>query len=232
MADFKQVCHTCGGRGKEGGCPKCGKTPRIVAELRTMNLDVPADVIPATYQGKLWKKPEPQQGMPQKFAEFDTALDKVHNEFLNGRIPKFSMFISSPPKSDKRLFAYSCLQTALVQTFSVAPLLSTSDWRRLYKVSQMNPFYKLYDMYKWDDLVSRDVVFMFVDHSDDRFDVVSLLKDVLDTRALFGKPTFILSDFKLQELTPKWNAQDYSKIYNPLPDRDMFRYPVILHRFE
>lgn len=230
MPKFDNVCHTCGGLGKEGGCPKCGLTPRQSITVKTMHLGVPLDIIPAAYQGKLWTH-ETEEGALLVFKEFDQKLDKVYAEFLAGRVPKFSMFIAAPPKYGKRAFAFSCMQTALVQSFSVAPLLSTSDWRRLYRVSQMNPFYKLYDKYKWDDLVSRDVVFISVDHSDDRYDVVGLLKDVLDTRSSFGKATFILSDFRLEELVPKWGSQSYSVIYNPDPGRDYMRYPVIIHRF-
>ena len=232
MSPVKSVCHTCGGRGKEGGCPKCGLTTRAFTEMRTMSLDIPADVIPAAYQGKLWTKPPIVVGTPHRILDYDNKLEQIHKMFLSGNIPKFSVFMSAPPKSDKHLFAYSCLQTALVQSYTIAPLFTTADWRRLYKVSQMNPFYKLYDLYKWDDLVSRDIVFLSVDHSDDRFDSLSLIKDILDTRAGFGKPTFIISDYSLQELAPRWNTEEYTKIYNADPERDYNRYPVILHREE
>lgn len=232
MPRVQEICHTCGGLGKAGGCPKCGLTPRGQVVAKTMQLDIPADIIPVTYQGKLWEKPIATEQVIMKFRDFDDKLEKVLQEFLAGRIPKFSMFIASPAKGNKHSFAYSCMQTALVQRYSVAPMLSTSDWRRLYRVSQVNPFYKLYDHYKWDDLISMDVVFLSVDHSEDRYDVISLLKDVLDTRANFNRPTFVISDFRLTELVPQWNQQSYGIIYNPNPQRDFFRYPVVLQRFE
>ena len=231
MGKFDCVCHVCGGLGKEGGCPKCGLTPRARAAVKTMHLDVPVDVIPVTYQGKLWSHVT-EEGASLVFKDFDEKLERVSQEFLAGRVPKFSMFIGAPAKYGKHAFAYSCMQTALVQSFSVAPLFTTSDWRRLYRVSQMNPFYKMYDKYKWDDLIAKDVVFLSVDHSDDRYDVIGLLKDILDTRATFGRPTFILSDYKLVELVPQWGKESYNSIYNPDPSRDFYRYPVIIHRFE
>ena len=95
----------------------------------------------------------------------------------------------------------------------------------------MNPFYKLYDKYTWDNLVSRDVVFMSVDHSEDRFDVIPLLKDVLDTRARLDRPTFIISDFRVTELSPQWKSRSHGTIYNPMPERDYNRYPVFIQRF-
>lgn len=232
MGKFDKVCHMCGGLGKEGGCPSCGLTFRKRVEVQTLKLDIAADVIPITYQGKLWTKPEPVAGMSAKAKDFDAKLERVAQEFLSGRIPKFSVFIGAPAKYGKHSFAYTCLQSALAQRFSIAPLFTTSDWRRLYRVSQMNPFYRLYDSYKWDDLVKRDVVFISVDHSDDRFDVINLLKDIFDVRAGFGFPTFIISDFRLEELVDRWKSESYSLIYNADPNRDYNRYPVILSRFE
>ena len=224
-----QRCHACGGKGKEGGCPRCGLTPRTSTVNLLSRMDLAADIIPIPYQGKIWDPPESPPTPAAR--EFDEKLVKVRDLFLSGKIPAFSMFIASPPKYGKHAFAYTCMQTALVQQFSVAPLLSSSDWRRLYKVSQMNPFYKLYGKYKWDDLVAMDVVFLFVDHSDDRYDSISLLKDIFDTRAAFGKPTFVLSDYKLVDLTPQWNKEAYSMIYNPDSGRDHNRYPVVMQRF-
>lgn len=224
------VCHTCGGYGKDGGCPKCGKTLEGAIKVKSLRLDIAVDVIPVQYQGKLWSRPESTGNT--RFDDFDSKLDTIHKEFLSGRVPKFSVMACSPGKYGKHRFAYSCMQTAVVQGFTVAPLLVTSDWRRLYRVSQTNPFYRLYDKYKWDDLVALDVVFLAVDHSDDRFDVISLLKDLLDVRAGFSKSTFIISDFKLTDLVPTWGKQNYNLIYNPDPERDFMRYPVILHRFD
>jgi len=225
-----RVCHTCGGFGREGGCPKCGLTPRTSTVSKVSTMSIPADVIPIPYQGKLWEKPENSEDS-LKFQGFDEDLEKVLRMFLEGVIPRFSMFISSPPKYGKHKFAYSCMQTALAQQFSVAPLMLTSDWQRLYKVSQINPMYKMFGKYQWDKLITMDVVFIAVDHSDDRFDVVRLIKDILDARAGFGRPTFFISDYKLEELVPQWGGDIYSMIYNPDSDRDFNRYPVVSQRF-
>lgn len=224
-------CHNCGDKGLPGGCPKCGLTPRAVSKMRLDRVIVPNDIIPVSYQGVSWDSPTKDDD-PLKFKKFDASLSKVHDKFLCGEIPAFSMFISTPPKYGKNVFAYSCMQAALANRFSVAPLLSTSDWRRLNKVSQMNPFYKLYGKYQWDTLISVDVVFLSIDHGDDRYDDIPLLKTILDTRAAFNLATFIISDYRLNDLVPKWNSNIYSIIHNDDPQRDMLRYPVVLHRFE
>ena len=226
------VCHVCGDLGKDGGCSRCGLTPRAHVSVKSVQLDMPVDLIPISYQGKIWEKPVATKDTPLRFAEFDSKLERVLKEFLAGRIPPFSMFIGAPAKYGKHSFAYSCLQTAAVQRYTIAPLFSVSDWRRLYRVSQMNPFYKLYETYTWDNLITRDVVFMYVDHSEERYDCLSMMRDILDTRAGFGKPTFIVSDFNLTDLVPRWGDTSYTDIYNPDPSRDMRRYPVVLNRFQ
>lgn len=224
-----EVCHACGGRGKEGGCPRCGKTPKEFVLDRLEVAVIDDSIIPESYRGRLWTKPDPTDN--QVFNDFDSHIDEFLNRFLSGEIPNFSVFISSPPKYGKVLLAYSCMQTMLTRKHTVCPLFSTSDWRRLYKVSQMNPMYKLYGKYTWDSLVLYDTVFVRIDHSDDHFDCVPLMKDLLDTRSSFGLPTFFISDYSLQSLTPRWNKDSVSFIYNNRPDRDYLRYPVILQRF-
>lgn len=224
-------CHKCNNEGLEGGCPKCGRTPRKVAGQQALVFDVPTDIIPVPYQGKLWECPDPA-GVSVVCRQVDEGMEKVHNKFLKGEIPAFSMFIAAPPKSGKNLFAFSCMQTALMHKFSVAPYLSTGDWQRLHKVSQMNPFYKLYGKYTWDKLIACDVVFLYVDYSDERKSSIPLMKSIMDARAAFDKPTFILSDYRLQDLVCAWKREEYTMIYNPDPNRDCLRYPVLLHRFD
>ena len=219
-------CHVCGNKGKPGGCPACG---RKEGQFVKLTLNAPIEMIPIQYQGKTWESPTEGSQVSRQFNE---KLEKVLTLFQKGDVPKFSMFIGSPAKEGKHLFAYSCMQSALMAGYSSAPLFTTSDWRRLYRVSQTNPMYKLYGQYQWDHLVKMDVVFLSVDHSSDRYDCIALLKDIYDTRAAFNLPTFVISDFKLNELVPGWDKKQYSLIYNPDPNRDTLRYPVVLHNFE
>lgn len=223
-------CHMCNDQGKEGGCPRCGMFPRQALALKTVSSVQSTEIVPVTYQGKLWSKPE---GVTElSFQEFDNTLEKVHNFFLSGRLPTFSMFIAAPAKYGKVAYGFSCMQTAAAQGYSVAPMMSTSEWRRLYKTSQVNPFFKMYEKYTWDTLIRVEVVFITVDHGDERYDDIILLKDILDTRGRMGLPTFILSDFKLTELTPRWKSEAYSLIYNLDKKCDRYRYPIVLHRFK
>ena len=227
-------CHFCGDSGKEGGCPKCGLTLRQSNHSRILPLKVATDLIPTAYQGVTWQRPAPPPGteLPLVFKQVDEAMEKVYTKYLKGELPAFSMFLSAPPKSGKNLFAYACMQTAIAHDYTVAPLLSTADWRRLHKVSQVNPLYKLYGKYQWDKLIVSDVLFLFVDHTDDHNDDIPLLKSIYDIRSSFSLPTTVLSDYRLNDLVPKWRSEAYGTIYNSNPKRDYMRYPVVLHRFE
>lgn len=218
------MCPMCGGYGVAGGCPRCGKETGTPIKKGTKAM--PTDIIPAFYQGKVWEKNT--ELAPASYYE---SLAKVHTEFQCGRVPAFSLFMASPDNTGKHLFAYSCMQASLSQGYSVAPMLTLSDWRRLYKVSQMNPFYKMYSKYTWDELIGLDVIFMMIDHSEERVDAMSTIKDILDTRANFSKPTFIISDYKLNSLVSRWKRDEYTLVYNPDPDRDLFRYPVVIHGY-
>lgn len=225
-----ELCHACNNEGRQGGCPRCGRTPRKALGVKMLSFDIPTDIIPVVYQGKLWEKPE-MEDKPAVYKEVDDAMETVYSMFLKGEIPGFSMFIAAPPKSGKNAFAYSCMQTALANKYEVAPYLSTGDWRRLHRISQMNPFYKLYNKYTWDDLILSDVLFLYVDHSDEHKADIPLFKSILDARASMDRSTFIMSDYKLQHLVPHWQSDLYTAIYNPDPSRDLKRYPVLLHRF-
>lgn len=221
------MCRLCGGLGLKGGCPKCNATPRPLAHMSLVTQESTSDIIPHIYQGVMWNKPESENAREK---EFDNSLEKIHNSFLNGSIPKFSVFLAAPPKSGKNLFAYSCMQTSIAQGFTVAPLLSTADWRRLLKVSQTNPFYKLYGKYQWDKLINLDVVFLYIEHSEEHNSDIPLLKSIYDTRSGFGLSTFVISDYRLNDLVPRWDSDAYTSIYNSNDNRDYLRYPVILHR--
>lgn len=221
-------CHVCNGEGVPGGCPRCGLEPGGVKRVKKLSLSIGTDIIPEIYQGKVWEKPESDV---LRFQQFDQTLEKVYNIFLNGELPIFSLFIAAPPKYGKFLFAYACMQAALMQNLRVAPMFTISDWRRLYRVSQMNPMYKLYKKYRWDDLVTHDVVFITIDDSEDRYDAIGMMKTIYDVRATMSLPTFIISDYKLTSLVSRYQGKEYTKIYNPDNNRDYKRYPVILHRF-
>lgn len=227
-------CHFCGDEGKEGGCPKCGLTIRKVTHGKVLALKVATDLIPTAYQGVTWERPVAPAGQefPMVFRHVDEAMEKVYNTYLKGELPSYSLFLSAPPKSGKNVFAFACMQTAVARGYNVAPLLSTTDWRRLHKVSQVNPLYKLYGKYQWDTLILSDVLFLYVDHTDDHNDDIPLLKSIYDTRASFGMPTVVLSDYRLNDIVPRWNSDLYGTIYNSNPKRDYLRYPVVLHRFE
>lgn len=223
-------CPVCHDEGIEGGCVRCGKEPRVVVKERIGGQLYDSSVIPEHYQGKMWSAPNSED--KELYIDFDTKLTKIHDNFMVGRFLNFSLFIATPPKYGKLDFAYSCMQTALSYGYSVAPLLSTSEWRRLYTVSKMNSKFKMYGKFTWDELILCDVLFLTVDHGDDdRYDDIVLLKDIYDIRARRNLPTVVISDFRLESLVPRWKSDSYTLLHNTARDCDRLRYPIILHRF-
>lgn len=224
-------CHTCNGRGLPGdGCPECGAKVNQTIDLRSTSFVINTDIIPSFYQGKTWEKPSYDGTETDLVKEIDDRVAAVQDKFLSGEKPSFSLFISCNEDYGKFIFAYSCMQAALLSGYTVAPLLSTADWKRIHKQSQINPGLKLYGNLRWDELVRRDVVFIYVDHSDDRLSDIWLLKTVLDSRATMGLGTYIISDYHLPTLSSRYNSKEYKALLSSAQKKDLNRFPIIIQR--
>lgn len=223
-------CTKCYDKGKPGGCPKCGKDSSKSKENITFFKEVDTLIIPTRYKGISWTKPDSAEN--NLFSNFDNDLEKIHKKFMAGKSIKFSLFIAAPQNYDKLTFAYSCMQASLMHKKVVAPLLSTSDIRRLMRVSQISPFFKLYQSWTYDAVMSADILFVTVTHIDDnRNNDIMLLHELYDTRARLDLPTFVISDYALESLVPKWESKIYSVLIGDGKNVDYLRYPRILQRF-
>lgn len=222
-------CPVCYDMGKKDGCPRCGKSLVKNLDLDKVSIAFNPSLIPESYQGHYWNPPVSEDFV---MADFYKKLDKIHSIYLSAKPLPYSLFLAGPPKIGKLDFAYSALQASIAQGRTTAPLMSTSEWRRLYKIAQINPFYKMYGKYYWDDLICADVVIITVDYSDDHNDDITLMKDIYDIRARQNLSTTIISDFKLEDLVPRWNSSAYNLIYSSNPKCDRKRYPLIIHCFK
>ena len=220
-------CPKCYDLGLPGGCPRCGKDRKEIKHLDLSKTETiqNSNIIPSAYKGKVWSY--------QEHSRFFDNLEKIHKSCCSKEGLHFSLYIASNNSLDKMLFAYSCMQGLLLHNKSVSPLLSTSDLRRLMKVSQINPFFKLFGVWQYDSLMNLDVLFVTVSHLEEtRYTDIATLREVLDCRARFGLPTVFLSDYPLESLVPKWDSRQYLTVYNTNPDRDYIRFPVILQEFK
>ena len=60
------------------------------------------------------------------------------------------------------VFAYSCMQHAVSNGFSVGPILDTVELKRVLTLAGDNPQYKLNGTLNYEDYVMADVLFVIV----------------------------------------------------------------------
>ena len=100
------------------------------------------------------------------------------------------------------------------------------------RISQISPFFKLYQSWTYDAVMSADILFVTVTHIDDnRNNDIMLLHELYDTRARLDLPTIVISDYALESLVPKWESKIYSVLIGDGKNVDLLRYPRILQRF-
>jgi len=220
-------CPECYGEGMVGGCPRCGTVERVDVVVN-QNMPLLDGIIPQAYQNSVWMMPKFTEKTDPGVVKFYDNLNKCHELCLNGVVPPYSIYLSDEPKSDKFSFLYSCMQALLLAGIKVSPLLSTADIRRLLVSSQLNPRYKLYDRWTYNYIMGMELLVVSVTHLQDRFDDITVLRELLDTRSRLDLVTWCISDYRLESLAPRWDSDVYLTIYNLEPGRDLKKFPVIL----
>lgn len=208
------VCIKCGDYGISGGCPKCGKDTRNKIDLAPMR-EVESFVnkcddnfIPHKFIGIQWKKSlvevdQERHSSNPNFKRFLANCEKLHDSFVNGNPLASSVYLFSPPRFGKEYLVYSCMQLALDGGLTIAPYLDTIELKRLLILGGENPTYKLYGRINYDDYMMSDVVFVKVTHTAYLKDAYKVLLELVSRRSRLGKPTYIISEITLKELTHK-----------------------------
>lgn len=222
-------CTKCYGKGKPGGCPKCGiDSSKTIMEQTN---EVPAaiqlsDLIPTAYKGVCWKKDENETNLSVK--NVAQSMEKIYSICANGKIPSFSAFISGPLRLNKELFVFSCMQELIVRDFKIVPFISTIEMRRIIRTSQYNPRYKFMAKWTYDEIIASDLLFITVTHlTEDRHSDLTLIQEVLDIRSRMDKPTIFISDYRLESLVSRFDTKEYLMIYNIDKNRDKLKFPFI-----
>lgn len=212
------ICVKCGNYGMPNGCPRCGKDSNNSIDLETM-IDVDKFIekcddieIPHKYVGISWKRSlvevdhEEYANIPT-FKRFLENCEKLHNSFVDGNPIANSVYLYSPPRFGKENLVYSCMQYAMNNGLTVAPYLDTIEVKRLLVLGGMNPSYKLYGMVDHDTYVKADVAFVRVTQTSYAKDAYSTLLELVSRRSRLNRPTYIISELTLKELTK--NADPY-----------------------
>lgn len=240
LIDERGFCFICGNNGfLDKVCPSCGREP----VKASMNLDVKEDVtefvakiekfgVPLEYKGIMWdagtlRKYKSSLENDGNFDKYVNQLDKVNQVFCKGLIPSKSVIITSPPSFSKTLFAYSCIQRALDNGFSVAPLLDTMDLKRLLVLAADRPQYKLYNRIDYDSYITVDVCFVKVTKLPQHEYAFSVIQELIDKRARFGLGTIVLSDYSLAEIAKKDRDNQFDSLM-ATGIVDNYKYPAII----
>lgn len=237
-------CYVCGGKGfMNKVCPECGH-PMIKRSIDFSKVDtddfrdkletlrVPDQYKGVTWDGEILKHFKTCDQNNSGFDKYIKQLDKIHSIFAAGKVPLKSAIIISPAGYSKRIFAYSCMQRALLSGWSVAPVLDTIELKRLLVLSADKPSYRLYSCIDYDEYVMSDVCFVEVTKLPQHAYAAPTVQEVLDRRGRLGKSTFILSNFTLDEMSKFDSFGSFSAIKNQ-GIVDNYKYPAIIpfHKF-
>ena len=206
------VCFKCGDYGMPNGCTRCGKDSNNTIDLEPMkNVEefvdkCEASDIPHKFIGIKWNKSlievdqERYVGNPS-FNRFLTNCEKLHESFVNGNPLASSVYLFAPPRFGKEYLVYSCMQLAMNHGLTVAPYLDTIELKRLLILGGMRPEYKLYGKINYDGYMMADVVFVKITHTSYVKDSYSVLLELVSRRSRLNKPTYIISELTLKEIT-------------------------------
>lgn len=238
-------------------CPECGHAPagsdsklsqmssfsQVKANTETTLVEEgSAEIVQPAYKGIFWNRRilenDNTEKLPEKFdiagryndrlfVRFLDQLTKIDGIFKEGGIPNKSVYIIAPPGYSKTVFAYSCMQHALANRYSVAPLIDTIELKRLLVLASEKLDYKLYGRFSYDDYMSSDVVFVTVTHTYYRYDAYSVLDELINRRARLGLATFVLSRYSLKTLY-KWDKLGSLDSLKNSSSKDGRKYPSVV----
>ena len=246
-----EFCFTCGNLGFEDKtCPECGREPRNKSlnldkmeksEVKELVTKMGNTAIPLQYQGIFWDVEMLKKANADKVAEYSTAdikddlffkrfytqLGKINDIFSNGSIPHRSAIICAPAGYSKLTFAYSCMQKALSNGFSVAPLLDTNEVKRVLILAGESPWYKINRSIDYDEYILSDVMFITVTKLYNYVDAYSVIQEVFDRRARKGLSTMIISRYSVQDISTNDKSGAFSTLING-DGEDTMKFPAII----
>lgn len=228
-------CIQCGGYGLYGEeCPRCGKSRKALQlsrigeqEIEMLEQRMDYVSIPDNYKGVEWSydifwscHPEFIDDEGRKDRELDSKVDfltKVNSLYGQGALPPASIIYVSPPHMGKMVWAYSCMQHALKNGYTVAPIYDTLELAGFLSAGSRNPRYRLYNKLTLEEYMLTDVVFITVSKTDYRKEAHYVIREILDRRARLGKGTNFISEFGIEEFA---SSDDTGYIFRIL-DRNL-----------
>lgn len=230
-------CYICGGKGTAEGCPDCGKkftdVTKIFTTVATDKMIKYAD-IPKAYVNMSWSTQQLIDTHPgiiyeDKFKRYYTQLEKILSIFAEGKIPNQSAIIIADRAMGKRIFAYNCLKLAAKHGYSICPILDNTEVKYISLKSASDPNSKyLFNHISLERIIFSDVLFLSVDY-DNYSSALRTIESIMDKRARFDKPTFIISRYNLANLAYHDNNNGYISLFEDSRKINNLKFPVIIN---
>lgn len=239
-------CFKCGGEGFiDEKCPSCGREPKklnlsslpekeVIQFIQDSKIvDIPEEYIGVEWSDNIfWRnhsdKVNSDGSKDRLLDHYVNQLRRIHDIFAEGRLPGKGAIIISPSTYSKVVWAYSCMQHALRNKFTVAPLLDTLEVHRLLSLGAESPKYKLYGEIGHDEYIMSEVVFITVTKTEYRKSSYSVIQEILDRRSRKGLPTFVISRYGMEVMSQWDRAGNFMKITKQNIDENNKKVPAII----
>ena len=231
-------CYVCGGqfdpRFIDKPCPKCGRqyNKPSVEKMKINTEKADTVLIPKQYIGVEWSGDvlaEDKRNIKDQLGlkELIRNMTAIHDFFKKGVLPTRSAIIIASPRFSKITWAYSCMQHALNNGLTVAPLLDTVELKRFMLLAAEKPYHKIYDMIDYESYITAETCFITVTKSSRFCEAYNIILDILDIRSRKGLPTYIISRFPLKALA-KWDTNNhFEALRGDFYKEDTYKYPAI-----
>lgn len=179
-------CTDCGNTGwLEPGVPcKCGKANKNVYN-ESDNLSIPEQYRNIIFNGNRVNK-DVGDG-------YTYYLEGLFNDIVSGKPMNINIFIGSPPKHSKTIFAYSCLVKLYKCGKKVFPLFDTGEIKRIMSDLENGKKCPLLDGLDVNITALLDSPYLFVKVTDElSFDTYNTMVVLLDRRTRRGGNTIFL----------------------------------------
>lgn len=230
-------CYVCANKGfADKVCPSCGREPKklsIISEESSQFLEkITKFGVPGVYRGNAWNADKLRNYFPSEannpiFNKYVERLERINQIFVKGLLTEFSAIIIAPAGYSKMTFAYSCMQRALDNDYTVAPFLDTVELKMFLSIIGDNPYYKLFGKISYEEYILSDVCFVTVTKLPSREWAYNSIQELLDRRTRKGLSTFIISRYNLSEISRKDASNEFSAMERVFSN-DYCKYPTII----
>ena len=229
-------CWRCNDLGLDGGCSICGKkidsgTTKFFTEeekesIHTVNKDL------KIWDSQILIDKYSYKSKDKGFVLYTKVMDALMSNARNGILPKTSVMFISERGMGKHTF-YDCISDELSKNgFTCFGPIDHSEYLRTSIVQSEKPFRK--GQISMDDIVYSDLFCMEVDVTN-RMTALRAIESVLMKRGNLKKPTFIISNCSLSELSLSKGDSSNFRYYGDannirlIGDLDSYRYCKILN---